>query len=88
MTIEFHPNFRKAYKKRIARNKKLKDKTEERIELFRQNPRSPILDDHPLSGSKKGMRSISVTGDIRIIYRKISDNDAIFLNIGSHSQIY
>lgn len=88
MKTDLSLRFKKAYKKRIATNKKLALQTKERISLFQYNPSSPILRDHPLTGAKKGLRAFSVTGDIRIVYLPISENEVTFLDIGSHNQVY
>ncbi len=87
MNIELHPDFKKKYKKRIAHDAKLTKKTGERIKLFQQNPQNPILKDHQLKGSKNQYRSFSITGDVRIVYRKSGDK-IIFYDIGSHAQVY
>lgn len=83
-----HHSFLKSFDKRIGRNSKLSIQTQKRIELFKENPDSPLLKDHPLTGKKQGLRSFSITGDIRIIYHFISDNYVEFLDIGSHNQVY
>lgn len=88
MKIRFHLKFQKSYRSRIYNNKKLVLHTEQRIELFRTNPDTSILKDHALSGSKKGLRAFSITGDIRIIYQNISEEEVIFMDIGSHNQVY
>lgn len=88
MKISLHPSFSKSYKKRIANSQKLVDKTTERINIFRQNRGSPLLKDHSLTGSKKDSRAFSVTGDIRIVYFLDDEDHAIFLDIGSHNQVY
>ncbi len=87
MNIELHPVFKKKYKKRITNDTKLIKKTNERIKLFQQNPQNPILKDHQLKGSKNHYRSFSITGDVRIVYRKLEDK-VILYNIGSHPQVY
>lgn len=88
MKIELHPDFKKSYKKRIRNNSKLAVKTRDRIKIFRENPSDPILKDHTLKGSKNNIRAFSITGDFRIIYKLISKNHALFLNIGTHNQVY
>lgn len=87
MKFELHPQFKKAYKNRIAKNKKLQLQTAERLRLFQKNSQNPILKDHPLKGSKYQYRSFSVTGDIRIIY-KITNGKVLLYDIGSHNQVY
>lgn len=88
MIIEFHQKFWKHYKSRIVRNHRLLSKTEERIRLFKTNPQNPTLKDHHLTGDKKDFRSFWITGDIRVIYYPISKNEVIFIDIGSHNQVY
>ena len=88
MIIELHPSFKRAYKKRIANNPKLVSRVEERIKLFRLNPDDPVLQDHKLKGKKKYFRSFSISGNIRIVYFPASDVKVIFLDIGSHPQVY
>lgn len=88
MRIELHPSFRKAYRKRIASNKNLVKRTEERLLLFQKNPNDPILRDHQLKGAKRKFRSFAITGDIRIVYLLTSKDHAILFDIGAHNQVY
>ncbi|OGH15021.1 MAG: hypothetical protein A2860_01060 [Candidatus Levybacteria bacterium RIFCSPHIGHO2_01_FULL_37_33] len=88
MKIELHPDFKKSYKNRISSNPKLIAKTTNRINLFKKNPQNSILKDHSLKGSKKNIRSFSVTGDIRIIYIKVSKDHFLLLDIDTHNQVY
>lgn len=88
MKIKLHNRFKKAYKSRIAPHRKLVQQTAERIDLFKTNPKNPLLKDHGLSGAKKDLRAFSVSGDIRIVYLPVSENEVIFLDIGSHNQVY
>lgn len=88
MIIQLHPKFKTAYKKRIAYSSKLVSRTEERIKLFKENPLNPVLKDHVLIGRLKSLRSFSIAGDIRIVYQPINKNNVIFLDIGSHNQVY
>lgn len=88
MKIKLYRGFKKAYKVRIASNQKLAQQTEQKIILFKSDPRDPILKDHGLSGAKRGLRAFSITGDIRIVYLPVSEDEVIFLDIGSHNQVY
>ncbi len=88
VAITLHPSFKKFYKKRIFPNKNLVKRFEKRIDLFREDPNSPILKDHPLKGDKEGMRSFSIAGVIRVIYYYMSDNEVLFLDVGSHNQVH
>ena len=88
MKVNLYHNFVKNYKKRIAINPKLVSKTEERISLFKTDPKNSVLKDHGLTGAKKGLRAFSITGDVRIVYLPVSDGEVTFLDIGSHNQVY
>ena len=88
MKIDLHPNYKKSYKKRVVNNLKLTLKTTERVKLFQQDPANPVLKDHQLQGEKSSLRAFWITGDIRIVYLPVSKDYAIFLDIGSHNQVY
>ena len=88
MKIELHPNFKRAYKSRIAKNSKLSKQTAKRIETFRKNPTHPTLHNHPLKGKRKGFRSFSISGDIRIVFYQEFDNTVVFIDIGTNNQVY
>ena len=88
MKIELHSNFKKSYKKRIRGNSKLEFRVKERMQLFLDNPLSPTLGIHKLKGKKIALQSLSITGDIRIVYFQKSKDKVVFLDIGSHSQVY
>ncbi|MEK7559455.1 MAG: type II toxin-antitoxin system mRNA interferase toxin, RelE/StbE family [Patescibacteria group bacterium] len=88
MKIELHPDFKKSYRKRIKNNSKLVTKTKDRIEIYRENPSNSILKDHALKGSGNSIRAFSITGDFRIIYKRISKDHILFLDIGTHNQVY
>lgn len=79
--------FEKNFRSRISPNPKLKKRFAERLELFKEGVRDYPLDDHPLVGTKKGLRAFSVGGDLRVVYRE-TDEHYEFLDIGSHNQVY
>lgn len=88
MRINLYGRYEKSYKARIASDKKLVLQTKVRITLFKADRKNPILKDHGLTGTKRKLRAFSVSGDIRIVYMPISDTEVIFIDIGSHNQVY
>lgn len=60
----------------------------EKVAIFRENEFDQILNNHKLSGLYINRRSINITSDIRVIYRKVSENMYLFLTIGTHSELY
>lgn len=87
MKILLHSNFEKNYLKRIISNSTLDYQFKNRFAIFKKNPSDPILKNHRLQGKKKSYFSFSITGDIRVLYKKIGDT-IIFYDIGSHNQVY
>lgn len=85
MKIELHRNFLKAYSKQ---SKKIQDKFKEKRNLFIKDMFHPLLDNHSLIGEYEGYRSINITGDMRAIFYVKTDGDVVFINIGSHSELY
>lgn len=88
MKIRNHPNFNKNFTKRIKSDTKLLKKFKERILVFETNKSNPLLADHQLSGKRKDFRSFSITGDVRVIYLEVNKEEVLFIDIGSHNQVY
>ena len=88
MKIYLDSTYIKHHQKRILPNTNLSRKTTERIKLFKEDSRHSLLKDHALAGSRFGHRGFWITGDIRIIYERVSENEVLFLDIGSHNQVY
>jgi YafQ family addiction module toxin component len=84
MTISYSKNFIREAKKL---NKQQRQKLQERIEIFSENPLHPVLRNHSLKGKYKAYRSIDIAGDIRALYLQKED-EAIFDTVGTHSQLY
>jgi len=86
MQIKYHKNFVKNFKKLSP---KLKQKTINSIERFAKDPHDPMLRNHALKGSLKGLRAFSITGNVRIIFREFDNYiTVIMLDVGIHNQIY
>lgn len=87
MRIAYHKKFIKNFKKRFGSNQKFKEKYRDRLRLFVDDPTDPVLRDHSLIGEKISLRAFSITGDVRIVYQQVGDQ-IIFLDIGTHNQVY
>ena len=85
--IARHKQFKKHFDQRIAPNKKLLIRFYERVEMFLLGERGYPLNDHALTGPQFGQRAFSLDGDLRVIYLE-TDEAYIFLDIGSHNQVY
>ena len=87
MQILYHKNVLKNYKKRIVSNEKLDLQFKSQLEKFLADPSDVTLKNHKLTGQMKTYWSFSVTGDVRVIYRKVAD-DILLYDIGTHNQVY
>lgn len=86
MNIYRKKSFKKAYQKLTL---KWQEKVDETLREFAQNPYNPKLSNHSLHGELKGLRAISVAGDIRIVFEE-QDNYivVILVTVGTHNQVY
>jgi addiction module RelE/StbE family toxin len=64
--------------------KKVIDLAIKKEEIFRDNPLHPSLRLHELHGKFKGIWSISITSNYRIIFERMDNGDILFISIGKH----
>ena len=69
-------------------SQKVKHAFGERIGLFVEDPRHPLLRVHKLSGKFNGLWSFNVTGDVRVVFDASQSGAVILVAIGTHSQLY
>ncbi|MGH7196116.1 MAG: type II toxin-antitoxin system RelE/ParE family toxin [Candidatus Saccharimonadales bacterium] len=79
--------FVKSYKSRVAPNKRLAARFDERLKLFASGQRGTPLNDHGLKGKKLGLRAFSIAGDARVVYYE-TKSEIILLDVGTHNQVY
>jgi mRNA-degrading endonuclease YafQ of YafQ-DinJ toxin-antitoxin module len=60
----------------------------ERLVLWLDNHKHPLLCTHPLKGAYTGYWSFNVTADIRALYRFDGQQLVMFVLIGSHGSLY
>lgn len=85
--IKRDKTFEKHFKQRISQNKKLREQFKKRLTLFIAGNLGYPLHDHALTGKLAGKRAFSIAGDVRVIYVELEDS-IIFLDVGSHTQVY
>ena len=86
--VAFSASFKRAFKKNVAGNASLETRFWERVELFRNNPFDPKLRTHKLSGKLKDLWSFGVEYDLRVIFSFVGQDKTIFVDIGSHKEVY
>ena len=85
MIVTTHRSFDKMYKKL---SDDVREAFRRRKDLFIENPFHPLLANHHLTGDWEGSRSINVTGDYRAIYTPVGYDQAVFIAIGTHHQLF
>ena len=54
----------------------------------RSNPFDPKLRTHKLSGKLKDLWSFSVEFDLRVVFQFVDDQQAYFIDMGTHKEVY
>ncbi|PIR42630.1 type II toxin-antitoxin system mRNA interferase toxin, RelE/StbE family [candidate division WWE3 bacterium CG10_big_fil_rev_8_21_14_0_10_35_32] len=88
MKVVLHKTFVKNFDKRIKPSHNLCIRFRQRLSLFVKDSKNPVLKDHALIGRLLVLRSFSISGDIRVVYRKITHDCVEFMDIGTHPQVY
>lgn len=84
MEIIFHKDFKKRFAKLPT---KIQKQFAFRLEIFLKDTTNPMLHNHSVDKRFTDCRSINITGDYRAILRE-TDDDVIFIAIGTHSELY
>lgn len=82
--------FSRKFKKQYAKApKNIQTSFQKKLKLFQKDKFIPSLNNHALTGSLKGLRSINITGDWRAVFKESTKtDDIVFELIGTHSQLY
>ncbi|XHX78016.1 MAG: type II toxin-antitoxin system YafQ family toxin [Stenomitos frigidus ULC029] len=86
--VSFSSSFRRAFKQRIRGNAELESRFWQKVQLFTVNPLDQSLKTHKLSGKLKDLWSFSVDYDERVLFYFTEDRNVVFVDIGSHDQVY
>lgn len=61
---------------------------EEKFRLFLIDPYHPRLETHKLKGRLKGYLTFTVEYDLRVVFYFENESEVVFVNIGSHDEVY
>ncbi|MFM7363493.1 MAG: type II toxin-antitoxin system YafQ family toxin [Cuspidothrix sp.] len=86
--VSFSSSFKRAFKKPIKGNLDLEVRFWQKLEQFTADPFEPSLKTHKLSGTLKNSWSFSIDYDARGIFYFTDDGNAVFVDIGSHDEVY
>jgi addiction module RelE/StbE family toxin len=85
MNVDFTKAFNEQFEKLTEKRQK---QARAAIALFLQDTAVASLRNHALKGEWAGYHSISAGGDLRLHFRMVSQDTALFVAIGTHSQLY
>ncbi|PSB00515.1 type II toxin-antitoxin system RelE/ParE family toxin [Merismopedia glauca] len=88
MEVSFSSRFKRAFKKRIEGNRDIENRFWQKLEQFTVDPFDLRLKTHKLSGKLQEFWSFSLGYDERILFFFTDDGKAVFVDIGSHDEVY
>jgi len=87
MRFSFTPQTARDLKRIKKKQPQLFRKIQKQLSIFGQNYRHPSLRTHKLKGKLTDYWSISIEGNLRMIYYLRKD-EAVFFLIGTHDEVY
>jgi addiction module RelE/StbE family toxin len=86
--INFSLQFNHSLKKLSRKQPEIIPALLEKVLLFNSEINHPSLKLHKLSGRLKEHWFFSIEYDMRIIFRYTNDGNILFIDIGTHDQVY
>jgi len=80
--------FIRAVKKWQKRHPELTERFKKRLRLFTEHPFHPSLKTHNLSGNLRDCSAFSITYEYRVIFKFLTDDKALLIDIGTHDDVY
>ncbi len=93
MEVVWSSGFKRSFRKITQKNPQLKNQIVKVLRLLADDPFTPSLKSHKLTGDLAGLWSCSVTYDCRIIFNlskdeKLLEMVILLIDIGSHDEVY
>ena len=86
--IAFSPVFERSFRKRFKGKRHLQERFWQRVEIFLESPFDSRLRTHKLTGNLKELWSFSVEYDTRVVFYFVTDEKVVFVDIGTHDEVY
>ena len=86
--VTWDHGFKKAYKKKIKDDVKLRKSFCNAIKLFSKDPFVPRLRTHKLTGKLDGLHAFSITYDYRVIFKFLNEDEVLLIDVGTHDEVY
>ena len=81
--------YRKKFKKKFRSvSPVIRAATDFKLRILCKNPYDPILNNHALQGDRQHLRTINITGDIRLVFQVVSKEVYFIVDIDNHNNLY
>ncbi|MEH2371600.1 type II toxin-antitoxin system RelE/ParE family toxin [Nostoc sp.] len=93
MEVVWSSGFKRSFRKITKKNLQLKNQIVKVLRLLADDPFTPSLKSHKLTGNLAGLWSCSVAYDCRIIFNLSEDENLLemvilLIDIGNHDEVY
>ncbi|WP_366944947.1 type II toxin-antitoxin system YafQ family toxin [Chamaesiphon sp. GL140_3_metabinner_50] len=93
MQVVWSSGFTRSFKKITKRNPQIGERIIEVLMLLAEDPFTPSLKSHKLTGNLEGLWSCSVAYDCRIVFEFSEEDDVLeifilLVNVGTHDKVY
>lgn len=79
--------FKRAFKNRVA-GQPMENLFWKKLDIFREDPFDARLKTHRLVAKLEGYWAFSVAYDCRVVFRFLSDDRVLLIDIGTHEEVY
>ncbi len=86
--VAYSSSFKRSYKRKVATGSNREAKFRSKLEVFMNDPFDQALRTHKLSGKLKDYWSFSIEYDLRVIFYFEDAETAVFVDLGTHKEVY
>lgn len=86
--VAFSSSFQRSLAKVLRKDAARRERFESVLLLFIQDPFTSSLKTHKLSGRMKDHWSFTIEYDLRVVFKFVEPNKALFEDIGTHDDVY
>jgi len=86
--IAYGPSFKRSYKKKIVAGSEREAKLRDKIVVFTNDPFDSALKTHKLAGKLNHYWSFSIEYDLRVIFYFENAETVVFVDLGTHDEVY
>ena len=86
--VSYSPSFKRSYKRKVVPGSEREARFRSKTGVFMNDPFDSALRTHKLSGKLKEYWSFSVEYDLRGIFYFADAENAVFVDLGTHMEVY